>query len=286
VGVELIEVTTEDMFPTESKANFDAELVRRVTEALAESNRPVSVCSFSHITSVPAVILPLAELAAACKAAGAAVVGDGAHVMGEIALDVPSLGVDVYVSNGHKWMYSPKGSAFLWVSKNFQGSESPFAADGSAVYPLVTSFEGQGESDFAKLFSYEGTKDYGAFLSFSAAIEWRAQLGEQAILDYIHTLAVDGASVLATAWGTGSLTPPEMVGAMLNVEMPAACGTNTTFIGELPKMLLDQYNTWVPFYVWNDRSWVRVSAQIYNDLSDFEMLASAVLALCGTGSRE
>lgn len=118
--MELIEVTTEDMFPTDSKADFDAELVRRVTEALAESYRPVSVCSFSHITSVPAVILPLAELAAACKAAGAAVVGDGAHVMGEIALDVPSLGVDVYVSNGHKWMYSPKGSAFLWVSKEFQ----------------------------------------------------------------------------------------------------------------------------------------------------------------------
>ena len=69
------------------------------------------------------------------------------------------------------------------------------------------------------IFSYEGTKDYGAFLSFSAAIEYRAQLGEQAVLDYIHNLAVSGADVLVSKWGTRSLTPPDMVGAMLNVEV-------------------------------------------------------------------
>eukprot|EP00619_Florenciella_sp_RCC1007_P011295 CAMPEP_0205909778 /NCGR_PEP_ID=MMETSP1325-20131115/4082_1 /ASSEMBLY_ACC=CAM_ASM_000708 /TAXON_ID=236786 /ORGANISM="Florenciella sp., Strain RCC1007" /LENGTH=423 /DNA_ID=CAMNT_0053276099 /DNA_START=23 /DNA_END=1294 /DNA_ORIENTATION=- len=281
VGVELIEVKTEDLLPTTSTRDFNTELVRRVTEALASSDRPTAVCSFSHITSVPAVILPLAELAAACKAAGAVVVGDGAHVMGQIMVDVPSLGVDVYVSNGHKWLFSPKGSAFLWVSKQYQGTESPYAADGSAVYPLVTSFEGQGESDFAKLFSYEGTKDYGAFLSFSAAIDWRSQLGEAAVIDYIHDLAVSGAELLVSKWSSRSLTPPEMIGAMLNVELPAACGTNQTFIGKLPTMLLDQYNTWVPFYVWSSRSWARVSAQVYNDLSDFAMLADAVLALCG-----
>ena len=62
---------------------------------------------------------------------------------------------------------------------------------------------------------------------------------------------------------------------------PPPARNHTTTAGELPKMLLDQYNTWVPFYVWSSRAWARVSAQIYNDISDFEMLAAAVLALCG-----
>jgi isopenicillin-N epimerase len=35
--------------------------------------------------------------------------------MGQIDLNITDLGVDFYVSNGHKWMYSPKGSAILWV---------------------------------------------------------------------------------------------------------------------------------------------------------------------------
>jgi len=49
----------------------------------------------------------------------------------------------------------------------------------------VVSNEGAGESPFAKLFSWEGTKDYGAFLSLTAAKEWRQALGESDILGYL-----------------------------------------------------------------------------------------------------
>ena len=65
---------TEDLFPVDDQAAFENELVDRVTAALAASDPPPSVCSFSHITSVPAIILPLNKLAEACHAAG---VGSG-----------------------------------------------------------------------------------------------------------------------------------------------------------------------------------------------------------------
>jgi len=52
----------------------------------------------------------------------------------------------------------------------------------------VVSNEGTGESPFAKLFSWEGTKDYGGFLSLTAAKEWRATVGEDDIIDYLHDL--------------------------------------------------------------------------------------------------
>ena len=41
------------------------------------------------------------------------------------------------------------------------------------------------------------------------------------------------------------------------------------------------YHTYVPAFEKSGACYVRVSAQIYNDISDFEMLAAAVLALCG-----
>jgi len=48
-------------------------------------------------------------------------------------------GADVYVSNGHKWFFAPKGAAFLWVSKQLQGASDPYAPPGEAVYPCVSA---------------------------------------------------------------------------------------------------------------------------------------------------
>lgn len=58
-----------------------------------------------------------------------AVLIDGAHAVGAISLDVPSLGAHYYTSNLHKWLCTPKGSAFLWVTP----SEQP------RTLPLITS---------------------------------------------------------------------------------------------------------------------------------------------------
>lgn len=150
---------------------------------------------------------------------------DGAHAIGNIEVDVNDLGADVYVSNGHKWFFTPKGAALLWVSPALQGGTTPYQDAGSAVYPTVISFEGEGESSYTKLFSWEGTKDYGAFLSFPAAASWREALGDAAIVNYIKTLVMsltlytvlvshcalsqsaNGGDLLASSWGTTTLVP-------------------------------------------------------------------------------
>lgn len=40
---------------------------------------------------------------------------DGSHAVGSLPLNIPSLGVDMYTANLHKWLCTPKGTAFLWV---------------------------------------------------------------------------------------------------------------------------------------------------------------------------
>ena len=65
-------------------------------------------------------MLPLAAIAERCRARGVAVLADGAHAPGAIPLDIPSLGVDWYVGNLHKWLWVPRSSGILWTSPERQ----------------------------------------------------------------------------------------------------------------------------------------------------------------------
>lgn len=242
------------------------EIVAAVTATLDHYPGQVQLASFSHITSIPAMIMPIKELAAVCRTRGVMVLIDGAHVPGQMALNISAIGADFYVGNGHKWLYSPQGSAFLWVAPERQ----------ALIFPTVISLEGQGESFYQMAFSWLGTADYSPFLAVEDALQFRADLGESAIVEYLHSLAVDGGHLLASRWGTEMLLPPDMIAAMVNVRLPT---DNCTQAGLLPQLLLEKYNTWVPAYAWQGHCYVRVSAQIYLELSDFEFLASAVLNL-------
>jgi isopenicillin-N epimerase len=137
-------VEAEIMFPTTKEA-----IVRVVVEAL-EANPQIRLASFSHITSVPSLILPVEDLIRECRARNVMVLIDGAHALGQIPLNLTALNPDFYVANGHKWLYTVKGSAMLWVRKELQ----------PRIFPTVISREGRGKTQFQLDFSWEGTMDF------------------------------------------------------------------------------------------------------------------------------
>ena len=92
-------------------------LVPLVAAALSKANGTIGLCSFSHVVSTPAMILPVEALARACREAGALTLIDGAHAPGNLRLDVPALGADFYVGNGHKHLFTSRGVCLLWARK-------------------------------------------------------------------------------------------------------------------------------------------------------------------------
>ncbi len=68
--------------------------------------------------------------------AAVAVVVDGAHAVGAMPLDLPTLGAHFYTSNLHKWLCTPKGTAFLWVARSEQPGLTPLAT--SHGYGMVS----------------------------------------------------------------------------------------------------------------------------------------------------
>ncbi|MGC4084388.1 MAG: aminotransferase class V-fold PLP-dependent enzyme [Vicinamibacterales bacterium] len=225
-----------------------------------------------HIAAEAAIVLPLARIAAVLHERGVAVLGDGAHAPGCIALDVPSLGCDWYVANLHKSAFVPRSSGFLWASPARQAS----------THPAVISWGL--DQGFTTEFDLVGTRDASAHLAAPAAfafIDWLG--GLTAIHAYTHDLAWRGAHMLAERWGTSFDTPREMVASMASIPLPASLGSTRDDAARLRDALLFDDRIEVQVHAGGGRLHVRVAAQVYNEWKDYEALADAVVTRVGTG---
>ena len=268
-------VTVPIVFPLEgSVQDIHAGMVRRVDEALSK-NPSVKLCIFSHISSMPAMIEPVAALTRVCHTHNAKVLIDGAHAPGQIPVDIMDIQCDYYTGNCHKWMYAPKGSAFF------------YDATARTRPPVVSS---SGQRTFPNNFAYTGTRDYTAFCSIPAAVRFYEQEmgGAEKVTSYSHNLCVQGAKLCAATWGTRLLIPEEMCGNMVNVVLPCRSADVVT---RMQARLDREENIYcvgafiAPEYEALGENgirapgalfYMRLSAQPYLTLADFEVLANLV----------
>jgi len=250
-------------------------------EALEKYNSRIKIVIFSHISSIPAIIEPIVKLAALSKAVSpqTAVLVDGAHALGQITVNITELsiaGVDFWVGNGHKWLYSPKGAAVLWVSESFRDWRSQHG-----IVPNVISSLGS----FSEEFSYTGTKDYTSFLAVHDALSFREKVGgDAAIIQYLKETAWNAGRILSAAFGnTLTMAPQDMVAGMVDVQLPLWATSES--LANLTTNLLALHNAYLVVYEYISPNgthfgwWCRISAQIYLDLSSFNLLAQWVLHL-------
>lgn len=79
------------------------------------SQSEISFAVLDHITSKPALLLPIHSLVNICRKFGVkCIIVDGAHAVGQIhSLEVKEIDADFYVGNFHKWCLAPKSIAFV-----------------------------------------------------------------------------------------------------------------------------------------------------------------------------
>ena len=112
----------------------------------------------NHISSCTALIFPVKEICDKARELGLITIIDGAHVPGQIDLDITKLNPDFYTGTLHKWMLAPKGSSFLYVKKSFQDMLDPLIVGWG--YESVSP----GESQFLDYQEFQGTRDTSVFL--------------------------------------------------------------------------------------------------------------------------
>jgi len=237
-------------------------LVSAYTDALRGGARLVIV---DHVFSPLAVMTPLAPVLAACRAAGAQVLVDGAHAPAQLPLvvdDVLFAGADWYVGNCHKWLCAPKGAGFLVAT----------ASGRRDLHPVVISnYFGEG---FDAEFGWTGTGDPTARLAVPAAIDFIEALGAARYRDALRTQAREAADRIADAWRVTPAAPPDCFAAMVALPFPVAdAGTRDNALRWRAR-LLAEHAIEVPVTPIDGRLWVRISAQVYNELSDYDALAA------------
>ena len=243
-----------------------AAVVEAVAAGIGERTRLAIV---DHITAESALLLPLAEIAARCRARGVPVLADGAHAPGAIAVDIPALGVDWYVGNLHKWAWAPRSSGILWAP----------AERHADLHPTVISW-GLDQGLTAE-FDMLGTRDPTQHLAAPAALALMRELGVDAVRSYNHDLVWRAAHRLAERWGVPFATPESMIGTMATLPLPQPLGSTREDAARLRDALLFEDAIEVQVHAWKGRLRVRVSAQIYNDIGDFDRLGAAIARRSG-----
>lgn len=240
----------------------DAARIRdAVISALGAKTRMLVI---DHLTAPSALILPVAGIAAACRARGIATLIDGAHVPGMLDLDIPALGVDFWVGNLHKWAMSPRSCAILWAAPERQ----------KALHPAVISW---GYTlGMAAEFDLQGTRDPGPFLAAPEGLSFMRELGLDAMRTYNHALVWRAATEFTRAWGTRVPAPESMYGSMVTVLLPESYGTTGEAASALKNRLLFEHRIETQVGTIGSRISLRLAAQVYNEWSDFEKLFAAI----------
>ncbi len=232
-----------------------------------------------HVTSQTGMVLPVGEIVARLQDRGVDCLVDGAHAPGMVPLDLTKLGAAYYTGNCHKWMCAPKTAAFLCVRKDRQPGIRPLIISHGANSPR------RDRSRFLIEFAWTGTSDPSPALSVPEAIRYMQELlpgGWDRIRARNRELALAGRRLLCRALGVDAPCPDEMIGSLASVPLPdsieAAKPPGPLFLDPWQTRLRLEKRIEVPVVYWPGfpRRLIRVSAQLYNSLPEYELLATTL----------
>jgi isopenicillin-N epimerase len=243
----------------------DDEVVDAVLAAMHARTRLVLL---DQVTSPTARRLPLVRLVPALQERGAAVLVDGAHAPGMLAVDIDRLGADFFVGTLHKWCCAPRGTGVLHAAERWR----------PVLRPLVASW-GEDEG-FPLAFDDTGTEDPSAWLSAPRALRMLEGLGLDRLRRHNVELAVAGQLEVAAALQVAATDLPRDSGVSMQlVPLPEGVADTPAAAGALQDRIGEQAAVEVAISSFDGRGYVRLSAHAYNAPADYRRLATDLPSL-------
>jgi isopenicillin-N epimerase len=228
----------------------------------------------SQITSSTALILPVKEICETAKQRGLLTIIDGAHVPGHIPLDLSTLQADIYTGACHKWMMTPKGCSFLYVKRELQSQFDP------VIISWGYKSSAPSHSQFLDYHQMQGTRDFSAFLTIKAALDFRNAHNWDEVSKTARDSVRSNCERFCNLLGTRPICPvtEEFLGQMCSIP------TATEEPEKLQKLLFEKYKIEVPVMRQERDVYLRYSLNGFNTQGDLDTLYDALVDIMATTS--
>jgi isopenicillin-N epimerase len=171
-----------------------------VLEAYAQALRRypnTRLVLLTHLSHCTGLVMPVRELAAMARAAGADAIVDAAHSWGQMDFDVASLGTPFAAFNLHKWIGAPLGCGCLYIRKD-------------SLAAIATYF---GDRDFPdtdiRSRIHTGSPNFAAWLAIPAALELHQRISARAKAMRLRRLRDHWVQQVRERQGIEILTPDD-----------------------------------------------------------------------------
>lgn len=249
------------------------ELAQAIRSGVTPRTRLVLL---DHVTSPTAMVFPVETLVRELESKGISVLVDGAHSPGMLPLDLAALGASYFVGNCHKWMCGPKGAAILVVRKDLHSRMRPLVISHGADSGPPSSERLRRELDWV------GTRDWTAVLALPRTIEFL-----EALVPGGHTAWMESNSEKARAvrqrvssrLGVSPPCPVGLLGSMVALPLPQRfqdLPLSPSGRDPVQQWLWEQHRIETVVLTLCGCRILRLSCQVYNDLSEYEDLCDVL----------
>ncbi|MDI9914000.1 N-methyl-L-tryptophan oxidase [Rhodococcus sp. IEGM 1379] len=264
-----------EIIPSDDSGRIDLERLEQALE------RPARLVTVAHVPTSSGLIEPVDEVGALCRSRGVLFLLDATQSVGQLPVDVRTIGCDILVATGRKFLRGPRGTGLLYVSPTVRESLRPLSPDvRGAEWSSAKTFEL--DSSAKRFETWEAP--HALQLGFGVALAQAQATGIEVVAAHVEGLASRMRSRLSAIKGVTVVDPP------------ASGGGIVTFIvsGQDPretKEVLRRKGIRVVAVPASHGQWdlghrglecvVRASVHVYNDTDDLDALEAALLSSAG-----
>ncbi len=197
----------------------DGDLMERLESLVSPRCRVIAVSHVSHVTGR---VLPLVEISRLARDRDVVLMVDGAQAVGQFDIDLPAISCDWYFGIGHKWLFGPDGTAFLYGRAERVRETEPAMIGVGAISDFDFDDGRFDWRDDARRFEFGGNP-WPLYAALGEAVSWNRTIGPQRIAARGQQLAAHVRRQLADRIPDAQILTPadaERCSAILTFEVP------------------------------------------------------------------